>query len=229
MTEIKTIRQNFLAIKQKIEAAAREADRTADAVKIVVASKYSTSVEELLALSDIGVEAFGENRLQSLEDKYYQTQELGKNLNWHFIGHLQSNKVKKAVSIVELIQSVDSLKIASIIDQSARDIGKKQKILLQLKVSKEVSKTGFSDEDIISVCKDITQLKNIQVQGIMTIPPMVDRGELAKLFKFASGTLSKLQSLYNIGDTLSMGMSGDYELAIKEGANMVRIGSAIWR
>lgn len=218
-----------MRIKEKVEQAALTAGKPVDAVRIVVASKYSQDISELIALKHSGAEAFGENRLQSLEDKHREALSAGETLKWHFIGHIQSNKVKKIVWMADLIHSVDSVKIAGLIDREANSAGKIQKILLQLKVSAETSKTGFTKDEIGAACGKIVKMANMEVDGLMVIPPMVSPDELVPHFRLASNTLTELQSLYNVGGTLSMGMSGDFELAIQEGSNMVRVGSAIWR
>lgn len=229
MTDEDRLSKNFILIKERIKQAAVRANKPADSVEIIVASKYTDDIEELAALEKLGVTAFGENRLQSLEGKHNDSLQAGLQLKWHFIGHIQSNKARRVVQLVDLIQSVDSIKVAEIINGHAAAIDKRQKVLLQLKVSDEPAKTGFTLDEISDACAAVTKLANLSVAGLMVIPPIVTAQELISLFRLASNTLTKLQSLYNIGDTLSMGMSGDFELAIQEGANMVRIGSAIWR
>lgn len=171
-----------------------------------------------------GIKVLGENRVQEFQSKkdFYEPAEI------HFIGHLQTNKVKYIIEDMALIQSVDNLKLASEIDRHAKRVGKIQNILIEVNIGDEISKSGISPECLESLLADVSKLQNIHVKGLMTIPPA---GENEKF-------LCKMQELYldissknidNIDmEILSMGMSGDYEKAIKYGSTLVRIGSALF-
>ena len=177
-----------------------------------------------------GVTDLGENYIQEARDKIQTLS--ASDVNWHFIGHLQSNKAKYAVRLFDLIHSVDSLKLAAELNKCAQKNDKIQSILIQVNVAKEDSKSGVFEEDTLSLIKDISQLKNLAVKGLMTMPPYFNAPEKVRPF-FAS--LRRLQDrikaagIPNVAmDELSMGMTGDFEAAIEEGATMVRIGTAIF-
>lgn len=229
MDRLKRIEKNFMAVRDEINQAAQKTSRRFENIKIVVASKYISSLEELAFINSLGIEALGENRQQDLSAKRDLLLSAGVNATWHFIGHLQSNKARKIVRVAELIQSVDSLKIAEKINKYAAEAEKQQRILLQLKLTDEPPKTGILPNKIDIICRKIAKMPNIKIDGLMAIAPHAATEEIRTLFKKARNTLINLQSLYNIGDILSLGMTNDYIVAIEEGSNMVRIGSAIWR
>ena len=151
---------------------------------------------------------------------------------WHFIGHLQSNKAKYAVRLFDLIHSVDSLKLARELDKQSRKINKIQEILIQVNISEEASKSGVSVNDTLRLLKDISRLENLSVKGLMTMPPFFNAPEKARPYFTALRKLRdqiKMEAISNISmDELSMGMTGDFETAIEEGATLVRIGTAIF-
>ena len=175
-----------------------------------------------------GVSDLGENRVQEFLSKLPSVQ----NVNWHLIGHLQTNKVKKIVGKVELIQSVDSIKLAKEINKRASDLDIIQNILLELKTSYEETKFGISIDEFEDVISSVSELSNISINGIMTIAPKVENEDMARpYFKKAHDIFEKYKNVKqpNIDfKYLSMGMSGDYRAAIKEGSNMVRVGTAIF-
>jgi pyridoxal phosphate enzyme (YggS family) len=174
-----------------------------------------------------GATIIGENRIQEFEDKCDYLLPCKK----HFIGHLQTNKTKKVVELFDLIQSVDSLKLAHEIDQKAREAGKVLDVYLQINIGSEPQKYGFGLDEIKQTIKKVQTLENIQVTGLMCIPPYVSPEEARLYFKKMKTLFDELQQ-ENAGNIniqeLSMGMSGDYQVAIEEGATMVRIGSAIF-
>jgi hypothetical protein len=177
-----------------------------------------------------GATIIGENRVQEFEEKSENLLSCEK----HMIGHLQTNKVKKAVEYFDVIQSVDSLKVAQEIDKRAEDAGKVQDIFLQVNIGDEPQKSGFKLDDIRQEINEITSLKNIRVTGMMCIPPYVPPEQARPYFKKMKALFDELKAetqgkFDNIDlKELSMGMSGDYRVAIEEGATMVRIGSAIF-
>jgi pyridoxal phosphate enzyme (YggS family) len=177
-----------------------------------------------------GATIIGENRVQEFEEKADKLLSCEK----HMIGHLQTNKVKKAVEYFDVIQSVDSLKVAQEIDKRAEDAGKIQEVYLQVNIGNEPQKHGFKLDDIRQEISEIESLKNIRVTGMMCIPPYVPPEEARLYFKQMKSLFDELKAetegkFDNIElKDLSMGMSGDYKVAIEEGATMVRIGSAIF-
>lgn len=177
-----------------------------------------------------GATIIGENRVQEFEEKCEELLPCEK----HLIGHLQTNKVKKAVQFFDVIQSVDSLKLIQDIDRKAKAIDKVQKVFLQVNIGNEPQKNGFVLNEIEQVTSDIRLLKNVQVEGLMCIPPFVSPEETRSYFRRMKVLFDNLKQ-ENSGNSdnidfqeLSMGMSGDYRVAIEEGATMVRVGSAIF-
>ena len=172
----------------------------------------------------------GENRVQDLVAKYNI---IGDKAVWHLIGHLQTNKVKSAVRIASLIHSVDSIRLAKEIDREAQKIGKTQEILIQVNISAEASKFGIKPEESFNLIKEITLYQNINIKGLMTIAPEAGDPEQARQYFRAlrelRDKLVALQPRPNNLQLLSMGMSDDFQVAIEEGSNMVRIGRAIFR
>jgi len=177
-----------------------------------------------------GANLFGENYIQEAIDKISNLSEMP--VSWHFIGHLQSNKAKFAVKIFDLIHSVDSVKLAKELDKQARKIDKIQKILVQVNISMEETKSGISEEEAEELVKSISRLENISIKGLMTIPPYYNEPELVKpYFKALKKISEKIDALdlKNVSmEELSMGMTGDFEPAIAEGSTFVRIGTAIF-
>ncbi len=177
-----------------------------------------------------GATIIGENRVQEFEEKYEELLSCER----HLIGHLQTNKVKKAVQFFDVIQSVDSLKLMQDIDRKAKAIDKVQKVFLQVNIGNEPQKYGFVLDEIEQVISEIRGLKNVQVEGLMCIPPFVSPEETRSYFRRMKVLFDDLKQ-ENSGNSdnidfqeLSMGMSGDYRVAIEEGATMVRVGSAIF-
>ncbi|WP_445474550.1 YggS family pyridoxal phosphate-dependent enzyme [Methanococcoides methylutens] len=174
-----------------------------------------------------GATIIGENRVQEFDEKCDCIPPCEK----HLIGHLQTNKVKRAVELFDVIQSVDSLKVAEEIDSRAEEIGKVQKVFLQVNIGNEPQKYGFGTDEIAQAIKDIQALKNVHVKGLMCIPPFVSPEEARPYFRNMKAIFDEMKQA-NQGNIdikeLSMGMSGDYKVAIEEGATMVRIGSGIF-
>lgn len=220
------IAQNLTNIRNRIAEICKETNRNPQEVKLIAVSKNFPfeKVEEALSA---GQTDFGENRVQELVSKY---EKIGQKVNWHLIGTLQRNKAKNAVKTASVIHSVDSLPLLLDINKYAEQIGKVQKILLQFKTSDEFSKAGIETKDEL---KDIVikcnELKNIELIGLMTIGPLTDNKEKVRgSFKELSELRRELSSIAPGLKELSMGMSDDFDIAIQEGATMIRIGSAIF-
>ena len=178
-----------------------------------------------------GVTDIAESRIQEAVTKFDELKniETFKTVKKHFVGHLQTNKSKKAVELFDIIQSLDSLRLAAAIDRHARDIGKIQECLIEVKVSGEASKTGVMPENAVAFYNECGQFNNLKITGLMTIAPLTGTPEEARpYFKKAAALLNEIKAANPSFNILSMGMSGDYKIAIEEGSTMVRIGSAIF-
>lgn len=179
---------------------------------------------------ETGMTDFGENYIQEAREKIAAL--ISRPVTWHFIGHLQSNKAKYAVRMFDLIHSVDSLKLARELDKHAKKIDKVQDILIQVNIAKENSKSGIYSEDTLQLVKDIARLENVAVKGLMTMPPYFNAPDKVRPFFKALRQLRdqiKNEKIPSIEmEELSMGMTGDFEAAIAEGATMVRVGTAIF-
>lgn len=231
------IRDNILKIKERIKQVCIEVGRTPDEITIVAVAKGRTA-DEIKEAAAAGISDIGENKVQEALLKYkelvanQQTCEPANlpTIRWHMVGHLQTNKVKDALKLFSLIHSVDSLHLAQEIDKQACRINKIQDILIEVKTSEEVTKFGFKPEETIGVIKELTQLKNINIAGLMTIAPLVNNPEKTRpYFKALKELKGQINQLTNHQLTiLSMGMSDDFEVAIEEGSNLVRLGRAIF-
>lgn len=197
-------------------------------VDLVAAAKTRKPAEVMEAI-EAGIRIIGENYVQEAEDVYAV---VGNRIRWHFIGHLQSNKVKKAVTIFDMIETVDSLKIAAEIDKHCSRIGKVMPVLIEINSGREEQKSGVLPEDAERLVKDISSLKNIRVEGLMTMGPRFgDPEDSRPYFSETRSLFNEIKglSLANIDmKYLSMGMTNSYKVALEEGANIVRIGSKIF-
>ena len=193
-------------------------------VELVAAAK-SRSIEEILEAIEAGVKIVGENYTQEAEEKFSV---IGSKVKWHFIGHLQKNKVKKAVRIFDMIETIDSVEIASSIDKACAEIKKVMPVLIEVNSGKELNKSGALPEDVESLIKDLLGFKNIKLSGLMTMGPMLKNPEdYRPYFRETKKLFDKIKSTLDI-KYLSMGMSDSYKVAIQEGANLVRIGTSIF-
>ena len=222
------LKENLQEVEERIAAACMRAGRRREDVTLIAVSK-TKPVDMLREAYDLGIRVFGENKVQELTEKYDR---LPEDIRWHMIGHLQTNKVKYIVGKTELIHSVDSLKLAEMIEKESQKHGCVTDILVEVNVAEEESKFGLRMEEVIPFIEKIVQYPHINVRGLMTIAPFVDDPEknrpvfadLHKLYvdikekNIDNGTVS----------ILSMGMTNDYEVAIEEGATMVRIGTGIF-
>ncbi len=223
------IAENVLAVRERIVRAAEKAGRGAGEIALVAATK-TNSAERVHEAVLAGVDACGENRVQELLEKYEQGAYEGAPL--HFIGTLQKNKVKYIVGKVSLIQSVDSAELCAAISRRAEALGLVQDILIEVNIGKEEAKSGILPEALDELLGQVSALRGVHVRGLMAIPPNVELDEknfvyFTKMRNLFVDIRSKKYDNINI-DILSMGMSGDFEFAIAEGSNMVRVGSAIF-
>lgn len=222
------IRENLEEVRKNISEAISKSGREAEDVCLIAVSKTKPA-ELLLEAYEAGVRDFGENKVQELTDKY---EKLPKDIRWHMIGHLQTNKVKYIVDKAFLIHSVDSVKLAKEISKEAVKKGLVCRILLEVNVADEDSKFGFSCEDVLASIEEIAGLEGIRVTGLMTVAPYVEDPEenrpVFRKLKQLSVDITR-KNIDNVSmDILSMGMSGDYHVAIEEGAKYVRVGTSIF-
>ena len=223
------IKENLESIRFRMKAAAEACGRRPEEVRLVAVSKTMPK-EKLVAAVEAGVETLGENYVQEAREKFNDLYTLP--VSWHFIGHLQSNKAKYVVKIFDLIHSVDSLKLAREIDKQAKKVNKIQDVLIQVNISEEATKSGTRVERTLEIIQDIGLLENVAIKGLMTMPPYFNAPERVQPFFKALRELRdriKEENISNVSMAeLSMGMTGDFEVAIQEGATLVRIGTAIF-
>ncbi|MBP2630887.1 MAG: hypothetical protein H6Q70_1515 [Firmicutes bacterium] len=220
LTQIRENIKNSIANRKNIDMS--------DDVKLIAVTK-NHDIYVMREAIDLGILQIGENRVQEAMEK---KSTLDRNVEWNLIGHLQTNKVKQAVALFDVIQSVDSEKLVLEIDHAARKINKIQDILLQVNVAQETSKFGISSDDVINFATFISELANVRLCGLMTIAPHYENPELARpIFKELFQLFINLKNK-NLSHTeikwLSMGMTNDYKIAIEEGANVIRVGSGIF-
>jgi PLP dependent protein len=223
------IQYNLKAIEQRIENACRESGRQRNELILVAVSK-TIPFERIVEASNAGLTAFGENKVQEASNKIPRFNELGRTAAWHMIGHLQTNKAKQAVKLFDIIESIDSLKLAGAVDKEAKAENRKIDVLLEINSSGETSKYGFKPEEATSASEEIVKLENIRLRGLMTVGPFTeDRVKIEQAFEITQELFTCLKNKFagNI-DTLSMGMSDDLEYAIKHGCTELRIGTAIF-
>jgi pyridoxal phosphate enzyme (YggS family) len=234
MNETPDIQANLAAVRERIARAAQRVGRHPGDITLVAVTKTHgvPMIREALAA---GITQVGENRVQEALEKKRELDESHPRLEWHLIGHLQSNKAKQAVQNFALIHSVDSLNLARELDAQAAKLGKQQRILLQLNVSGEESKFGASADEARELTRGVLeQCGNLVLEGFMTMAPFSDDPETARphfreLRLLSEALRRELGGAGNYaGDHMSMGMTGDFEVAIEEGATLVRIGSAIF-
>jgi len=216
---------NFM-IKENIEKILKELPQ---GVELVIAAK-GRSADEVKAAVSSGVSLVGENYVQEAEQKFSV---LGNQAKWHCIGHLQKNKIKKAVRIFDMIQTLDSQGTADLIDKECAKVGKVMPVLIEVNSGREEQKSGVLPQDVDSLIRKVIDYKNIKLMGLMTMGPQVcDVETLRPFFRETKSIFERVKALYGAKlewRILSMGMSDSYRVAIEEGANMVRIGTGIFR
>ncbi len=225
------IAENFHKVEEEIEAAkGRRRPGIGDKGVLLVAVTKNHDIEAMRAAIDAGATTVGENRIQEAVSKY---EALDRTVSWHLIGHLQTNKAKQAVRYFDLIHSVDSEHLAKALDQAAGKIGKIQDILIQVNLAKEASKSGVYRENLLALLDTIDKkMANLHILGLMCIAPNYeDVNDCRPLFREMYEIFSKVKEIsYKTANIkyLSMGMSHDYKIAVEEGANIVRVGTAIF-
>ena len=223
------LKQRLEDIRERIRRAAESCNRDPDSIRLVAVSK-TVPAETVKEAIEAGATILGENYVQEAREKFDAL--VLYPVSWHFIGHLQSNKAKYAVRLFDLIHTVDSLKLARALDKEAKKVDKIQPILVQVNISGEDTKSGISAAVAPELISQISQSENLAVKGLMTMPPYFYQPEKVRPYFAALRELRdqiKKQSLPNVSlDELSMGMTGDFEVAIAEGATIVRIGTAIF-
>ncbi|MBI4008541.1 MAG: YggS family pyridoxal phosphate-dependent enzyme [Planctomycetes bacterium] len=224
------IAQNLFALQARIKDACLRSTRTENTIKLVVAVK-TVDASTVRALYELGISEIGENKVQDAEDKEKALSDL--NIHWHMFGHLQRNKVKRALSLFELIHSVESVRLAEEISKESIKQGKRTDILVEANISGESTKFGIKEAEAIPFIKQISHLEGIRILGLMTMAPIVDDPELCRsVFRGLKELSDKItaEGIKNVEmKYLSMGMTQDFEVAIEEGANLIRVGTAIFK
>jgi len=227
------VKENILTLRQRIARASSKINQDPGRITVVAVAK-GRAVEQIKEVTEAGITDIGENRVQEAVLKYaaVHATPCAVQPKWHMVGHLQTNKVKDAVRIFDLIHSVDSIRLADEINGQAARIGKIQDILVQVNTSGEITKFGLNPSKAMELMKGIAEFKNINIKGLMTIAPIVDSPEKTRpYFKMLRELRDRVNELSAISyqlSALSMGMSDDFEVAIEEGATMVRLGRAIF-
>jgi pyridoxal phosphate enzyme (YggS family) len=228
-------------VQRNIIEAAGRSGRDPDGVRLVAVSK-TVGIDRIAEAARAGALIFGENRVQEAREKITNLKSqitppappLAKGgikggVEWHLIGNLQKNKAKTAVQLFDLIHSIDSYDLALILDKCSEQIAKKQRVLVQVKLSEEESKHGASEEDVFELLEKVHAMDHLQVEGLMTIPPYFESPEQARLYFRRLKEIRDSAAIQGFHvPELSMGMSNDYEIAVEEGATLVRVGSAIF-
>lgn len=228
------LRENWLRVTEQVAEACMRANRVADSVRIVAASKY-VQPDIAWQLFQAGCQLFGENRPQALWDKvsYFQQQRTSAAaVQWHLIGHLQRNKIKRTLPLIHLLHSLDSLRLAAALSQEAQHLECQLPVLLEVNVTEDNTKTGLAPEQLIEIIGDVAQLPGLQVRGLMAMSSLAGgadtaRREFDRVRALRDECQQQLGSVVNLCE-LSMGMSGDFREAIAAGATLVRIGSSLW-
>ena len=222
------IKDNVAEVEANIQKACERAGRSRDEVTLIAVSK-TKPVSDIYEVMETGIKEYGENKVQELCDKI---ETISEPLNWHMIGHLQRNKVKYIVDKVRMIHSVDSLRLAQQISSEAVKKGVDVDILIEVNVAEEASKFGLSTEAVIQLAEDISKLPAVHIRGLMTVAPFTENPEDNRPYFRNLRQLAVDIARKNIDNVtmneLSMGMTGDYEVAIEEGATMVRVGTGIF-
>lgn len=225
-----SIAEAFKAVQARINSSALKSGRSPDSIKLVAVTK-TIALQRIIEAVNAGVTVFGENKVQEAKEKIsnLKSQIPNSPVEWHLIGNLQKNKAKTAVQLFDLIHSLDSSGLADELNKYSHRFNKRQRVLIQVKLSNEPTKHGVSEKDLISLLERVAGMENLRPEGLMTMPPFYEdpdktRPYFKKLRYIAEKTTEKGFPLRE----LSMGMSNDFEVAIEEGATMVRIGTAIF-
>jgi pyridoxal phosphate enzyme (YggS family) len=225
--EAGSIAANLERLHERVARAAQQAGRRTDEITLVAVSKLFPA-EAIRAAYDAGLRHFGESRVQEWESKQPKLADLG--ATWHLIGHLQSNKARRAVHLFDRADSVDSLALAHKLDSAAADEGKRLSILIEVRLGEEATKHGIAECDLRSLAEAVVALPHLDLQGLMTIPPFFPEAErLRPYFRNLRELRDRLSSSLNRPlPLLSMGMSHDFEVAVEEGSTEIRVGTALF-
>jgi hypothetical protein len=232
MSATKSIAQNLALIRERMAAAAVRAGRGPESITLMAVSK-TVAPEHIAEAHAAGIRCFGENRVQEFADKLPRLQHL-KDAQWRLIGHLQSNKAKKAVELFQTVDSVDSLSLARKLDQAAAQASRQLEVLLEINIGGEESKAGLAanSPELEQILQAAPELEHLCISGLMTVPPYTEDPEGARPWFRGLRQLRESLAARNLPairmDVLSMGMSHDFEVAIEEGSTFVRVGSAIF-
>lgn len=223
------IKENLTRVRRQIEQAAARCGRDPASVHLLAVSK-TVSAESVKEAIDAGIRLLGENYIQEAREKIDAL--IGNPASWHFIGHLQTNKARFAVELFDLVHSVDSLKLARELDKQARRRNKIQPILIQVNIAEEASKSGITEQAAPQLICEVSRCGNLAIRGLMTMPPYFNAPEKVRPYFKALRQLAGRIAAMNIDGVtmteLSMGMTGDFEVAVEEGATIVRVGTAIF-
>ena len=221
-----SIAENLEGVRKQIAHAAAKAGRAVDEIELVAITKTHPP-EKVREAVEAGQTLFGESRVQEARVKI---PELPSNLHWHFVGHLQKNKVRHALPLFELFHSVDSLALAQEMDRIAADEGMRPRVLLEINVAGEGSKFGFAPNNLRDQMEALLALQRLSILGLMSIPPLADKAEASRTYFLQLRELrDRLQTEFHVDlPQLSMGMTNDYSVAVEEGATLVRVGTAIF-
>lgn len=222
------IQDNYRCVKERVREACKRAGRKEEEVLLIAVSKTRT-YDEINEAAKAGARVFGENKPQELKNK---ADALNKEYEWHMIGHLQTNKIKYILERACLIHSVDSLKLAEAVNKEAEKRGMTANILVQVNIAEEDTKFGLEFDEVEALLRQISLLPNVRIKGLMTVPPFVENPEDNRIHFRKMHQLFidiKEKNIDNVDmNELSMGMTGDFEVAIEEGATMVRVGTGIF-
>lgn len=226
-----SITDNLSTVRERIAAAASRAGRDPSEIKLITVTK-GFSVPRIVEAVEAGADALGENRAAEAAEKYEILGRVveGRSISWHFLGYLQTNKVKYVIGFADFIHSVDRIRLAEEIDKRARALSKRQPVLIEVNISGEPSKAGLEPAEVAGFVERLGRFRNIEAKGLMTMAPFAEDPELARpVFAGLREVLEKTRAAVGLSELkeLSMGMTDDYEVAIEEGATMVRIGRAI--
>jgi len=224
-----SVAENVERVQQRIQRACRRAGRPVEDVRLIAVSKTQPA-EAIRQAYAAGLREFGENRVQEAAAKRKELEDL--DAVWHLIGHLQSNKAKQAVRLFNCVHSVDSLNLAEKIDRAAAELGRRLPVLIEVHLGEEASKFGVEEADLLQLAEKIGELPALELRGLMTLPPFFDDPEdVRPFFRHLRELAGRIEARKLSGvsmQELSMGMSHDFEIAIEEGAAIVRVGTAIF-
>ena len=222
------IKENLQIIRNRVEIAAKRSNRVAKAITILAVTKYVT-LDFMRAAIEAGVKCVGENKVQDAKKKFFQ---IGPIVDWHMIGHLQTNKARQAAAIFSMIQTIDSKKIADAIDKEAQRLDRCIDVLVEVNISQDENKFGISPESTRQLVDYVAQKEYLKIRGLMAMAPYVEQVELARpYFRSLNNLFFDIQAKQGYGkqwDTLSMGMTNDFEIAIEEGSTLIRVGTGLF-